>query len=361
MLRNALTLVLLVVVAAGLYGQAANQAPQAFPVKLGTSGGNVNDATRAFCCSGTLGSLVTKGGTGYILSNAHVLSRVGQAVAGEDISQPGLIDNGCRVLQVVADYSETAPLNGSAGSNVDAALAQVRSGAVSATGEIIGVGIPANTTATPTVGRGVAKSGRTTGLTCSAISSVNTTVSVQYQKGCGSGKKFTVSYSNQVVINSTTFSAGGDSGSLIVTSDTAQPVALLYAGSSSSTIGNPIGDVVRALGVTFVGAGTHAVSCAGSGLAAGGSARGASQAALDHAASVKERHVDEIMSIPAVQGIGVGADDNGDAVIVVYTESGRPEGFIPDAIDGVRTQVVRTSRFEAFEWANEDANVAVPE
>ena len=61
------------------------------------------------------------------------------------------------------------------------------------------------------------KSGRTTGHTTANIGSVNTSVNVQYQKNCGSGKKTTISYQNQVVINSNTFSAGGDSGSLILT------------------------------------------------------------------------------------------------------------------------------------------------
>ena len=70
----------------------------------GSSGGNVNDITNAFCCSGTLGSLVSKGGTQYILSNNHVLARVDQATVGEDISQPGLIDNGCRVATVVTRF-----------------------------------------------------------------------------------------------------------------------------------------------------------------------------------------------------------------------------------------------------------------
>lgn len=350
MSRRVSIFLLLLAVTSTLFAQAANQAPQTQPVNLGTSGGNVNDITRAFCCSGTLGSLVTKGGVGYILSNAHVLARVGQAQVGEDISQPGLIDDGCKVFQVVANYSEMAPLNGSSGSNVDAALAAVRSGAVTSTGEIIGVGVPAASTATPTVGRGVAKSGRTTGLTCATIASTNTTVKVQYQKNCGSGRKFFVKYANQVVINSTSFSAGGDSGSLIVTSDTAQPVALLYAGSSSSTIGNPIGDVVSALGVSFVGGSTHSVTCAAGAL----SAPSPSTAALDHAAAVKEAHLDQLMSTPAVQGVGIGADAQGNAIIIVYTELGRPEGFIPDMIDGVRTQVVRTDQFRAFDWTNED-------
>src|ERR1043166_6921632 len=62
----------------------------------GVSGGNINDITRSFCCSGTLGSLVTGGGTFYILSNNHVLARQDQAASGEDISQPGLADNHCQ-------------------------------------------------------------------------------------------------------------------------------------------------------------------------------------------------------------------------------------------------------------------------
>jgi hypothetical protein len=194
----------------------------------------------------------------------------------------------------------------------------------------------------------VAKSGRTTGLTCASIGSVNTSVNVQYQKRCGQGRKFIVSYTNQVVINSSSFSAGGDSGSLIVTSDTAQPVALLYAGSSTTTIGNPIGEVINKLGVSFVGGRTHSTACGGA------PSGGGSPAGLERAKAAKDKHVDTLMSIEAVQGVGVGADEDGNAVIVVYTELGRPEGFIPAMIDGVKTQVIRTDEFRAFDWANEE-------
>src|SRR5918993_2480043 len=59
-------------------------------LNFGVSGGNVNDATRRFCCSGTLGALVTDGTAQYILSNNHVLARADQASPGEHVSQPGL-------------------------------------------------------------------------------------------------------------------------------------------------------------------------------------------------------------------------------------------------------------------------------
>src|ERR1041385_4467403 len=212
---------------------------------FGVSGGNVNDHSNAFCCSGTLGSLVTINGTKYILSNNHVLGRSDQAVVGEDVSQPGLIDNGCRVATLVGDFTAAVPL----GQNVDAAVAQLRTGTMDSTGFIEDIGVPSSTIVNPSVGLGVAKSGRTTGFTTGTVSSINTSVSVQYQRGCNSGKKFTVAYTNQVVINSSTFSAGGDSGSLIVTNNTSHnPVALLFAGSSSTTIGNPINEVLTKLG-----------------------------------------------------------------------------------------------------------------
>src|SRR5215510_3994900 len=227
---------------------------------FGVSGGNVNDITRRFCCSGTLGALVTDGTTSYVLSNNHVLGLSGQAKAGDDISQPGLIDNGCQIPPIVADFT-VAPQLGP--SNVDAAIAQLRPGAMDANGVIEDIGVPSSLVRAPSVGLGVAKSGRTTGFTTGTISSINTSVSVQYQRSCGSGKKFVVSYTNQIVITPGTFSAGGDSGSLIVTNNSAHnPVGLLFAGSSSSTIANPAGLVLTrlsaALGstLTFVGTGT---------------------------------------------------------------------------------------------------------
>src|SRR6185295_11181258 len=112
------------------------------------------------------------------------------------------------------------------------------SGAMNTVGTIQDIGGISSVVKAPTVGLAVAKSGRTTGLTTGTIGSINTSVSVQYQKSCGQGKKFVVAYTNQVVINSSSFSAGGDSGSLIVSNNNAschQPVALLFAGSSTTT------------------------------------------------------------------------------------------------------------------------------
>ena len=328
---------------------AAHRAAQTVPVKLGTSGGNVKDISKAFCCSGTLGALVTKNGKSYILSNNHVLARSGAAVVGENVSQPGLIDSGCRPKTIVAGFSEAASLGGS---NVDAALAEVRPGSVDAAGVILDVGIPANAPGSPAVGMTVAKSGRTTGLTCGDVSSVLTDVSVQYQKGCNSGKKFVITYVDQMIVGSSTFSAGGDSGSLIVNASTAQPVALLYAGSSSTTIANPIQDVTAALGVSFVGGTTHTVSCPAAAATATASANTPPAQAIEHAAVVKNRHAPGLLRQPGVQGVGVGVSDNDSSqpAIVLYVIEGVEHAPLPTQLDGIPTRIVSTDRFRASGW-----------
>src|SRR5262245_50422913 len=321
-------------------------------LNFGVSGGNVGDITKRFCCSGTLGALVRdSNNTLYVLSNNHVLGLSGQANVGDDISQPGLIDNGCQTPPIVADFTAAPPL----GSNVDAAVALLRPGTMDPNGFIEDIGVPSSMVVAPSVGLSVAKSGRTTGFTTGTIASINTSVNVQYQRSCGQGKKFVVSYTNQVVINSNTFSAGGDSGSLIVTNNTSHnPVALLFAGSSTTTIGNPAGEVLNKLGaalnktLTFVGSGGgHGHSLA----SAGGQGAGPSQDAIDFATlSLKGREQD-LMSRPSVIGVGVGASDDSsaEASIVVYVDVTKGElPRLPRRINGVRVKAVYTEPFIAY-------------
>jgi hypothetical protein len=84
----------------------------------------------------------------YILNNNHVLALSDQAVAGEDVSQPGLIDNSCRSATIVADFTGAAPL----GSNVDAAVGQLRAGQMDSTGFIEDIGVTGNSIVNPSVG-----------------------------------------------------------------------------------------------------------------------------------------------------------------------------------------------------------------
>ena len=94
------------------------------------------------------------------------------------------------------------------------------------------------------VGTAVHKLGRTTGHTQGTITQTNVVVDVQYGGGI-------VRFENQMSIQSgiaDPFSAGGDSGSLIVDTDD-NAVGLLFAGNDVTTFANPIDEVLVALSI----------------------------------------------------------------------------------------------------------------
>src|SRR4029077_6471217 len=153
---------------ASTLGFAANTAQKAPPIKLGTSGSNVNNINASFCCTGTLGSLVKdKNGNQYILSNNHVLARSNAGKAGEVIMQRGYVDTvpTCSKSGTinVANLTKFVKLNFAGGNNtVDAAIAKIISGKVNTMGTILQIGTVSSTPVNPSVGLGVEKSGRTT-------------------------------------------------------------------------------------------------------------------------------------------------------------------------------------------------------
>ena len=345
---------------------SVNRAVEPFPIELGTSGGNANDENTKFCCSGTLGALVNRGGSNYILSANHVLAKSGSASSGDPILQPGLTDVSCDASRAhaVAHLSQMPSLKTS---NVDAALALIAPGAVDTTGGILelgsggGAGAPAAGNANPSVGEHVAKSGRSTGLTCSSISSVNTSAKVDYQPSCNDGTTFSVTFTNQLVIAGGSFSASGDSGALIVDSSTAQPVGLLYAGNDTNTVANPISDVLNALSdpgtgevPVVVGGAQHSIACtsAQSASTPTQAAQPMSDKSFRHATDAKKRHERVLFGEPAVLGIGVGRSesDSSRPVVVVYVDKHQLTPAIPKTLDGVETRVEPTERFRAFGW-----------
>jgi hypothetical protein len=242
---------------------ADHRVKQTPPISLGTSGGWRYDLANGFCCGGTLGSLVLKGGTRYVLSNYHVLEadivsggngRV--ATAGDPVVQPGLIDVNCTAAsaQNVASLSGIKSLPGS---NVDCAIASATSGQVRTDGSILEIGTLSASTVAASVRQAVKKSGRTTGLSRSTVSGLNATVSIQYENECAGGNSFVKTFTGQIVIRNkgSKFLNSGDSGSLMVEDVATNPraVGLLFAGSSQTAIANPIGQVLSFLGATMVG------------------------------------------------------------------------------------------------------------
>jgi hypothetical protein len=237
---------------------------QTRPIQLGVSGGNALDLANGYCCSGTLGALVTKNGNQYILSNSHVFAHdivassgdPDKAQIGDPIDQPGLIDVSCanKPADYVANLSTLSSISPPTG--VDCSIAQVIAGQVATNGSILEVGTISKTPISPAVNMKVKKSGRTTGLTRSTISGINGTVTVGYDNECN-GTAFNVKFTGQIIIKNTgsRFLAGGDSGSLMVQDVTTnpRPVGLLFAGSSTTAVANPITAVLNYLGVTMVG------------------------------------------------------------------------------------------------------------
>lgn len=244
-------------------GGVSHTAVQTPPIQLGTSGGWRYDLANGYCCGGTLGSLVQKGGAQYILSNYHVLeadivdggnSRVAQP--GDPVVQSGLIDVACNA----ANAQNVATLSGIKSlpdSNVDAAIALVIPGMVRTDGAILEIGTISHATVGAAINQAVKKSGRTTGLSRSKVAGLNATVSVMYDDECAGNTAFTKTYTGQIIISNrgSKFLNSGDSGSLMVEDVTTNPraVGLLFAGSSTLAVANPINEVLDFFGASMVG------------------------------------------------------------------------------------------------------------
>jgi len=238
-------------------GGTSHTALQTPPIQLGTSGGWSKDLANGYCCGGTLGSLVQIGGSQYILSNYHVFEsdivpggNNTVATTGDPIIQPGLIDVNCSVsgAQTVATLVKKSSLPNS---NVDCSIGKVVAGQVASNGSILEIGTISKTTLGASIGQAVKKSGRTTGLSRASITGLNATISVTYDNECAGGTAFTKTFTGQIVTGNkgSRFLNSGDSGSLMVEDVATNPraIGLLYAGSSTDAIANPIGEVLEAI------------------------------------------------------------------------------------------------------------------
>lgn len=366
---------------------SSHQDQLASPMLLGSSGGNNSDYdahgnTIVDCCSATLGALIQdQSGRQYLLGNNHSLARSDHASIGDAVVQPGLIDNNCTPngdgggTVPVAALANWLPLKSSQ-TNADAAIAEVNSHMVDPSGSILELGArQANGTlaAAPpgvssTGGKGetaslqlrVAKSGRTTGLTCGGVSAIGVDVSVDYYRDCAETRPYlTRTFTNQIGISGNHFSDAGDSGALVVDVADAEPVGLYFAGGVdvagvSQGMASPAPDVLNELGAqagegttyTFVGGADHAVSC----LSYGNSTVHTAQAAALGDAEIAR--VQESLALArglvnptaGILGVAMGksTDHPGEGAVIVYVnENGYPS--VPDMIGGVRTMIVPTN------------------
>ena len=242
--------------------------------------------------AGTLGAWVRRGAGDehYILSNNHVVANSNDTSLGVFISQPGRADGGSDVdrfarlteyMRIRFDDEENGDGGKKSSSSfawrawkwpanfladligcpyrlvvarpnqldqpypnlVDAAVARVILESnvdldIPEIGEIQGI-------ADLQLGDRVQKSGRTTEHTSGMVEVVGAESVVNYGPGKGDA-----TFGDQIVIraDSGDFSAGGDSGSAIVTEDNVLG-GLLFAGGSGVTIANKISNVVSLLGI----------------------------------------------------------------------------------------------------------------
>ena len=230
------------------------------PVPIGVSTGH------PAITAGTIGCRVTDGINVYALSNNHVYANENDASIGDNVLQPGTYDGGVNPddkigtladFQRIVFYDYAYPPTPIPTNTMDAAIALSSTGLLGRTTPSDGYGTPKSTTAPAllSINASVKKYGRTTGLTKGKIWAANATVDVGY----GPGK--TARFVGQIIITPGTFSAGGDSGSLVVMdagkgrnpSDDRKPVGLLFAGSSTHTIACPINPVLTRFGVSVDG------------------------------------------------------------------------------------------------------------
>jgi hypothetical protein len=358
-----------------------------WPVALGGSGGNNGDldahgSTVADCCGGTLGALIADtNGHQYLLSNNHVLARSDHAATGDAIVQPGLIDNNCTPYgdgpgtASIASLSAWLPLK-SAQTNADAAIAQIGSRTVDQSGTILELGSKqadgtlgaAAPGISSTDGKGetgkltmrVAKSGRTTGLTCGAVTAVDVDVNVDYFADCAETRPYlTKLFTHQLALSGDRFSDAGDSGALVVDAANAEPVGLFFAGGVDASgvvqaMATPAPEVLSELGAqagagtsySFVGGADHAVSCLSYGDSAVAAAQREPLSTVEMARASQALFAARLLVNPTqgILGVALGksSDRVGEAAIVVYVDEAMTPN-VPVQVGGVRTMVIPTT------------------
>jgi hypothetical protein len=326
------------------------------PVPLGVSGGNMNDQSAGWCCSGTLGCLVAdSGGIQYILSNNHVLAITNNGTPGDPIIQPGLVDTNCAFdpYQTVAHLSDFVEIKFVDSNTVDAAIAEVVPGMVATDGNINLIGtISSQVLANPPLGTKVRKSGRTSGLTNGKIAAVGVTVLIYYETSCGSLSTQTANFVNQLRLRPGGFIKSGDSGSLVVTRTRKgicpQAVGLVFAGSKTDGFVCPIQPILDAFGVTIVGACTGAAAAPAAPEAEAIMAQSAEVARL---VDLKKRHHEALFKVPGVVGTGVGLHPETQAPVVeIYVEKDTPEvrRQLPKTLNGAPVQIIETGKVRAL-------------
>lgn len=204
------------------------------PIQPGFSVGHPN------ITAGTLGAIIGPARSPRILSNSHVLADSGRAAIGDPILFPGPDDNGRDPADVIGTLTQIVPFvtGGQFVNRMDAAVATIAPGRrAELRSRIPTLGIVPSGTTDPVRGMQIVKVGRTTGLTRGTVKDVNFRFVLDY--GAGG----LVGFIDQVFC--TRYSAGGDSGSLVIDEATGKAVGLHFAGANGGSVFSPIRPILR--------------------------------------------------------------------------------------------------------------------
>lgn len=217
------------------------------PVPIGVSAGHGQ------VTAGTIGARVTDGEHTFALSNNHVFAANNAGKTGDNLLQPGVVDGGVDPDDIIGTLYDYEPIHFCramvcAPNRIDAAIALTSTDDLGSATPDGGYGAPRAWSQDAAIGMKVQKYGRTTGHTRGQVTGINATIDISYRDG-------TARFERQIVVSGRGFSAGGDSGSLIVSDGLLmadrRPVGLLFAGTQTTTLANPIDLVLDRFGITI--------------------------------------------------------------------------------------------------------------
>jgi hypothetical protein len=218
------------------------------PVPIGVSTGHPSVTAGTICCR------VRNAFDVFVLSANHIFADTNRAVFDDPVLQPGRADGGTAPQDEIGALYDFEPIMfGGAENVIDAAIALTTPEDVDNATPSDGYGVPSWITARPRPGMRVMKYGRTTGLTKGRIEAVNATVDVYYSLGIAR-------FVRQIIVSGDGFVGGGDSGAVMVVDrgrGARRPVGLLFAGSATLAVANPINLVLKRFGVVMDDWWTH--------------------------------------------------------------------------------------------------------
>ncbi len=286
------------------------------PIPLGVCGSSVRK--HCGCNTGTLGSTVKdSSGKQYSLSNNHVLALWNTGVTGDQITQPDCVTGSSTTT--VAKLTKFITLSTRGDNTVDAAIAQVVSGQVNTTDNILDIGSVSSTIGCASqlpVQKQGAGSGRTNG------SIVFCTDMLAPTDPCTGN---TYNFINVISALMNVIPQHGDSGALLVTQGTPQAVGLIFATGGSELFANPITTVLSDFGVTMAGP---------SGAVAPTTLPPPSDEEIAMEGVISS-YGHDLMKIPGVWGVGGRMGSDGRWLIKVSVEAVTPEiSAIPSTLGG---------------------------